>query len=503
LLTLPFLNITNTYAEDSELEALKERTKALEAKIESLQSASSFGEGDATRMEKGKDGKFHRVPHHFHSQAVTIHTFDEAPSLMDYHPAALMVGDHVLTYIAGTPVVTSPYLGERPAFDGSDLIINISSINQDVRLMAQRMLLYKHLSADGYNLPETPIIALSGSLVPYGMITWPMNGGQTGDFDLGSAELDIAIALNEWVEGFIGISYDSAPPFTGMVQRVSNSNFRLGKGFVNVGNLDKTPFYMTAGQIYVPFGRYSSSMISSPFPLAMARTKTRVFQLGYRQHVNHGLFAAAYGFKSDTTYGNSANGGVNLGYDLLSDKVRGQFGVSYINNIADAEGMQNTGGGTGDFLGFGATTANENVRKTAAFDVNAYVLIGNYGLTAEWVTATDDFRVEDLSYNLQGAKPQAGNFEISYSFTGASKPTSIAVGYGFTRQALALGLPKQRFSGVLNVSWWRDTVQSLEYRHDIDYGSNNTAGGRGTGVSAMTGTGHNSDTITAQFGLYF
>ena len=53
-----------------------------------------------------------------------------------------MADGRVVTFIAGTPVVTSPYLGARPAYDGSDYIVNISSINRDVRLMEQRRRLY-------------------------------------------------------------------------------------------------------------------------------------------------------------------------------------------------------------------------------------------------------------------------------------------------------------------------------------------------------------------------
>lgn len=488
---------------ETKLNALKKQAISMDSEIKALEKKVYKDNKKSNKKRQVKRLKRSSAKSHFHNVPVTVHSFDNAPSLLDYHPSALMVGDHVLTYIAGTPVVTSPYLGERPAFDGSDLIINISSINQDVRLMAQRMLMYNQLEKGGYDYPETPIIALSGSIESYGAMNWPINGPQTGDFNLAGAELDVAIALNSWVEGLMTFSYDSSAPATPPLNRVSNSNFRLGKGFINVGNLEKTPFYMTAGQIYVPFGRYSSSMVSAPMTLGMARTKTRPFVLGYREHVNEGFFGALYGFKSDTTLDNSAVGGINLGYDLLTDKVRGQFSVGYISNIGDSEGMQNTSQAPALFQGFAASVANENMKHVPAFDINAYVLFGQVGLTAEWVTVTEAFRTQDLTYNNQGAKPQAANFEVSYSFKGTEKPASVALGYGFTKEALALGLPKQRISAVYNTSWWRDTIQSIEYRHDIAYGSGNTAGGRGVGAASSVATGGNADTVTAQFGLYF
>src|SRR5207253_2879745 len=88
-----------------------------------------------------KQDNIHQHDHEmvkYHSSNITVHTPEEHPESIGFHPTALVAEDRVLTYIAGTPVVTSPYLGARPAFDGSDYLVNISSINRDVRLMQQR-----------------------------------------------------------------------------------------------------------------------------------------------------------------------------------------------------------------------------------------------------------------------------------------------------------------------------------------------------------------------------
>ena len=108
------------------------------------------------------------------------------------------------------------------------------------------------------------------------------------------------------------IAYDASPPDVG--PRINNSAFNLNMGFVNIGNLDKTPFYFTAGQLYVPFGRYSTSMVSAPLTLNLARTKTRPFILGYKSQEDTGPFAAVYVYRSDTIFGKSGVGGANLGY---------------------------------------------------------------------------------------------------------------------------------------------------------------------------------------------
>lgn len=61
-------------------------------------------ENNANKSEKAK----------YHSSKITVHTPEEHPESIGFSPTALVADNRVLTYIAGTPVVTSPYLGARP-----------------------------------------------------------------------------------------------------------------------------------------------------------------------------------------------------------------------------------------------------------------------------------------------------------------------------------------------------------------------------------------------------
>lgn len=441
----------------------------------------------------------------YHSSTISVHTPKEHPETIGFYPTALVAEDRVVTYIAGTPVVASPYLGDRPAFDGSDYIVNISSINRDIRLMQQRRKLYRAYKNMGYPIPDRPIIALSGKAEPVGMINSNYVGGTNVDLTLGSSELDVAAALNQNVEAYIAIAYDASPPEVG--PRINNSAFNLNMGFVNIGNLDKTPFYFTAGQLYVPFGRYSSSMISSPVTLDMARTKTRPFILGYKSQDETGPFISTYIYRSDTTLGRAGVGGVNAGYSYAFDEIRGEVGASYISSINDAAGMQSTAANPGTFGGFGSLlNGNESVRKTQAVDVYGNLGYDRFNFAAEWVGAIEAFRAQDLSFNGRGAQPQALQTEIDVTFKAFNRPSSIGVGYQWTKDALALNLPEQRFIGVFNISIWKDTVESIEYRHEIDYGPNQFANGAAPAgvINAPTlGTGGTSDTVSAQIGVYF
>ncbi|HHT0594363.1 TPA: LbtU family siderophore porin [Legionella anisa] len=441
----------------------------------------------------------------YHSSTVSVHTPEEHPESVGFYPTALVAESRVVTYVAGTPVVASPYLGDRPAFDGSDYIVNISSINRDIRLMQQRRRLYRAYRNMGYPIPNRPIIALSGKAEPVGMLNSDYVGGTNVDLTLGSSELDVAAALNQNVEAYIAIAYDSSPPEVG--PRINNSAFNLNMGFVNIGNLDKTPYYFTAGQLYVPFGRYSSSMISSPLTLDMARTKTRPFIIGYKSQEDTGPFVSTYIYRSDTMLGRAGVGGVNGGYVFGFDKMSGEIGASYISSINDAAGMQNTAANPGTFGGFGSLlNGNELVRKTEAVDVYGNMAYDRFNFAAELVGTIEAFRAQDLSFNGHGAKPQALQTEIDMTFRVFNRPASVGVGYQRTREALALNLPEHRFIGVFNISIWKDTVESIEYRHEIDYGSNDFANGAAPAglVNAPTiGTGGTADTVAAQIGVYF
>ena len=92
------------------------------------------------------------------------------------------------------------------------------------------------------------------------------------------------------------------------------------------------------------------------------------------------------------------------------------------------------------------------------------------------------------------------------TFESFKRPSSVGASWQWSNQALALNMPRQRINAVYNISVWKDTVESLEYRHDIDYGQNCYANGAApTGsINANTvGSGSTADTVMLQIGVYF
>lgn len=494
---------------EKDIAALQEETQALQRQLgklkQQLHTRTASPVQEKTRSEPDKVSV-----HPFHDTAVSIHappvtSADPAKSQAMY-PTALIADNHVVAYIAGTPVVTSPYTGDRPAFDGSDYIVNISSINRDIRLMQQRRRFYEVYEGIGYPAPQVPIIAISGKAEPVAAFNRSYDNNPDNDFTLGSSELDMAAILNKWVEAFMSVAYDESPPAVG--PRVTNSALNLNLGFVNIGNLDRTPFYFTAGQLYAPFGRYSSSFISAPLPLILARVKTRPFILGYKSQTNSGPYAAVYGFISETNFGGANVGGANLGYIINNGNISGDLGVGVIGSLTDSQGMQLNGSPPlTTFGGFASpTNGNEAVKQIPGIDVHGNISIDRYTFTAEWVGASRAYPFQDLSFNNRGAKPQAAQLEAGLTFIAFDRPASFAVGYQWSKETLALNIPKKRAAAVFSISIWKDTVESLEYRHDMDF--NRTEYANGASAPGFTnlntvGSGHSADAVLAQIGVYF
>ncbi len=410
-------------------------------------------------------------------------------------------------------VSSGPYIGIPLQFSGSNLIINNPSVNQDVALLKVRKNIHQRLESLGViEAPDHAHVLLSGIIEGQGIYKDIGGGTNSTDIDLTNATLDAYILGPEWVSGLMSLTYDnSIGTQTGTFasnSRDLNSRVYITQAFATIGNLSKSPLYGTFGQMYVPFGTYSSNMVSSPLTTAVARTKARAIVLGYQQQADNAFYAAGYVFKGDSHAGATSrvnNGGVNLGYHFVRENFNGDIGAGVIANIADSVGMQFVGNTPLVFNGFGGVngTGNERIaHRVPAYDVRALLSLGSHiDLLAEYITASTHFNKNDLTMNRHGAKPQALNAEAAFTFNAFSRPSSIAVGYGMTKDALALELPAQRYSMVFNTSIWRDTLQSLELRHDVNYGKSNFA--TGSNVVAPQASGQPDNIITAQFDYYF
>lgn len=480
----------------TEVVSLKQELKvSKKGSITSVRSRhhQHFGAVETITATSPKTGSGYNADQPRHPNYQHINT--SAPTLVADNSALVRL------YLGGTPVFSSPYIGVHSSYDGSDLIVNQSTVNFDTRLLKQQQALDDAIAKKGFSVSHRPIIEVSGEVAGVGTVTKHSPGSTNGDINLSDAELDIYAQVDPWVLGYLSFAWEDNlnSPY-----RVSNANASIDKAFVTIGNLSKTPFYASLGQLYVPFGQYNSYMISDSLPEDLARTKARAAVIGFHHQAENGPFGSVYVFKSDTIDNDkSADGGVNLGYTFGADNFSGTLAVGAISNIADSIGMQNTGAPNSiPFSGFGMSSMAENIFKAVpAVDVNGSLTYKHFNLLGEYVDTTTAFNPMALSFDGYGARPSTGQIEGAYTFHLHGKPGSFAIGYNWTQDALGLLLPKHRYIATVNYSFWRNTMESLEFRHDINYGANDTASGAGS--STFTPLNKYINMATLQIAVFF
>lgn len=416
-------------------------------------------------------------------------------------------------FLNGITVTTAPWVG-KSAYDASDLVYEMSSMKEDLWLLEQRQALEHDLNQVGDSLDNRAIIELSGGLEGQAIYDNDFTGVDNGSIALSTAEIDIVPMVSTWASGFFSLDYNTQPASTGARNPIAT--IYLKRGFVTIGNLDKSPIYFSIGQMYPAFGRYSSALLTAPMTLSMMRILAPTMNLGF---IKNGYYGSVFGYEGNTNNGNNFihEGGADLGYKNATNYGAIQFGVSYDTNIADSQGMQNNGLSTNNasgvptqFAGYqgtsvGAGSTNPENLQHAVGGGDAHLELGyhNWYWVTEYMSAVERFSPLDMSFYGQGALPSALHTELDYTWH-LTHPWTLGVAYGQSWDALALNLPQNSYWVLLSTSLWKDTVEGIEYRHDTNYGATTAANATGAGLPVPdANVGGTRNMVTLQIGVYF
>jgi hypothetical protein len=402
-------------------------------------------------------------------------------------------------YAHGPAVVTSPALGaRRSADDASDLAVNLPSMNEDLVLLKVRQKMNDYAAKNGIALPERPLIFLSGALIGgvseirgYNYIT-NKDKVENADINLTKGELDAIFEVSPWATGGLIVKYEETPAGS-TSRRIKNSRIKLDRGFLTIGQLDKSPLYFTMGQIYAPFGVFGSSMIDDPATKNIGRYKDRMAVLGFYRE---GLQAQVYAYPGETKGNNNVfdHSGFNLAYEYSKDKFKISVGGSVIGNFAETDGMQDI---------FGAAYPTNEPLKNRVYGIDGRIKLDYkpFSIAAEYVGAAKRFDVRDISFNNEGARPAAMNVEGKAEVDFMGKTHNFALGYGHTWQALALKQPKDTLYGVYSLAIVKNAILGFEYKHDINYAWTDTAVQKG--ITTVGVSGRHTNTVLASLGIFF
>lgn len=297
--------------------------------------------------------------------------------------------------------------------------------------------------------------------------------GDVSDINVATVELGLGARINDWTRADLVLLWEE--------EDGSDSNLTVDTALVTIGNAAAGPFYFTAGRTAaVPFGRYETHMVSDPLTLEIGETSETIVLAGFDQG---SFYGSAYLFNGDTDAVDDDNiidnGGFNLGFLWAGDAADLDIGVSYINDLADSDGLT-------DHLDDGLIQDD-----VAAWAIHALFIRGPFSLVGEYLAASDRFHVGEVAFNGTGAQPSAWNLEAGYRFEIMGREGTVALGHQQTDEALDLGLPEKRTSLGLSMAVMQNTVLGLEWAHDEAYGT-------GDG-----GTGQEADTVTAQLAVAF
>ncbi|MFP3984153.1 MAG: LbtU family siderophore porin [Desulfurivibrionaceae bacterium] len=303
---------------------------------------------------------------------------------------------------------------------------------------------------------------------------------EKSDLALTTVELAIGAEVNPWVNLETVLLYED-PTFD-----QEESSLDLDVAALTLGNTERFPLYLSAGKMYVPFGGLMTHLpddplIDSPLTLALGETSEKAVLLGLEYQ---GLSLAGYTFNGDVEEKGEDNHIDGYGFDVnysasfpvsLSERVRkGEkyphgkttemdllVGASYISNIAESDGLTEViGGEVEDYVAGYA----------------AYLHTGYRGLflDAEYMTAADEFEVNELPAEGQGARPSVWNLETGFNYDWG-RNLEVVFKYAGSEEAGALGFPEERYGIGFNQELYAHTVLSLGYFND-SYENDDTEG---------------------------
>lgn len=334
-------------------------------------------------------------------------------------------------------------------------------------------------------------IEIAGLIEVEANYTSPYEGGSESDIRLATFELGIESQVTDWVKAGASLLYEQ-----------DETDLEVDTAWITIANPDRTPVFLTAGQLYVPFGAYETNLVSDPLTLDIGESRETALQLGFE---HSGFSGSAYVFNGDSNINGRdriGSWGANLGFAQASEGRIWSIGAGYLNDLGDSDSLQDLINDNrvavleelSELAELGEDPVDFSIDptdRTGGWTINAAATFGRFNLIGEYLSATDDFDANSLRFGDRGAKPSAWNIEAGYTFTVLGKETVAAVAWQGSREALALELPKERWLVGWSIGLFDKTSLSFEWAHDTDYSRNDG------------GTGKSGNTVVAQLAVEF
>jgi hypothetical protein len=287
--------------------------------------------------------------------------------------------------------------------------------------------------------------------------------GDASDLCLTTLALEAEAEVSEWIGVAALFLYEDATSFEG---ENDETDVFIEEATITIGNTEEYPYYLTAGKMVVPFGALfthfpDDPLMNVPVTLVLGETIEKAVLVGAECPL--GFSASAYVFNGDVDKEYEENHVESYGFDLQYenedlDGIDLLIGASYISNIADSDGLEET------LEHHGLEGIKDYV---AGFDAYVHAGFSDFFVGVEYMTALDDFDHHELSSNGEGAEPMVWNLEAGYMLDwGKDKDLEIVLKYAASDEAEDLDLPEDRYGLCFNQELWKGVVGSIAYLHD-------------------------------------
>lgn len=293
------------------------------------------------------------------------------------------------------------------------------------------------------------------------------------DIALATVEIGIDAEINKNVSAHILLLHED--------DSTESPTIDEGTLSINMGSM-----FLNAGRMYIPFGNFESNMVSDPLTLELAETQEAAIEFGFE---SGGLRASVYAFNGGADKNKVDNDvvddfGVSIGYAMKSGSMDMDFGLDFINNMAETDGIE------GIVIPTPADTVEEH---TAGMALHAIINMDALTVILEHVSASDDFNLLDADFNGAKASPSATNIEVAYTMDMGGREMTVAVAHQSTADVdpVNVGMPESRNMVSVSTSVAKDVGLVVEFSNASDY---ETADG---------GSGESGGMLTAQLAVEF
>lgn len=301
----------------------------------------------------------------------------------------------------------------------------------------------------------------------------PYERDSESDVEIATAELGLGVDVKEWLSAELTLLYEEA-----------EANLEIDVATLTL-TPPNSPWRITAGQFYLPFGRFETQMVSDPLTLELGETRESALQAGFVTGLAAGSIYLFRGSNSADDDNGIDNWGAELGTEIDSRGVALDASVGYISDLGEADGSEDLVAGT----------------LVPGWFLFAQARYGSLSIIGEYVAAADAFAAHEVNWNGKGARPFTYNIEAGLAFELGHRPTTLALGLQSSDEALGLRLPESRVVAALSVELLPSTSVSFELAREQSYDSDDrTLDPEGKPVA---GADERANTFTAQLAVEF